>query len=159
MNLYNIAVIEQEIESRAKDNDGEISEEDLKSLVEAQTKSIEKIENLCKYIRHLEQFEEKAKAEIARINGLKQGATNRMQSIKKYLTPYVKGKGKFDAGTFRLSIRTSKSADVISNFDVPGYMKESLSITPDKVKIKEDLKKGVVIPGARLSDNDNLQIK
>jgi hypothetical protein len=116
MNLYDIMVIEREIEIRAEQNGGEISDEDFKNLIEYQTTSITKIENLCKYVRHLELFQEQAKEEIKRINELKKKAEKRVNSIKKYMTPYVMQKGSVDAGTFKLSTRKSKSVDLSDEF-------------------------------------------
>ncbi|MCP3681901.1 MAG: hypothetical protein GY861_04350, partial [bacterium] len=53
-NIYNVSVIENQIERIAADNDGEIPDELLKELVEAQTKSLDSVENMVKYVRHLE---------------------------------------------------------------------------------------------------------
>lgn len=165
MNLYEIMSIENAIEDRAKANDGEISEDDLKTLVEANTSSLTKVENLCKYIRHLELGIETCKTEENRIKEMRQKAEKRIKSIKKYMTPYVKMKGKIDAGTFKLSTRVSKSVNLSDDFyNLYGqieseYMEKKVEMVPDKKKIKQDLEDGNEIPGASLYIKDNLQLK
>jgi hypothetical protein len=161
MNIYQTTEIENRIELSAALNNGEIDENLLKELVEAQTKSIEQIENLCKYIRHLEMFSENAMQEMARIAALKARANNRIDSIKRYLAPYVKERGKLDAGTFTLSTRQSESVDLDENFDTqnPEYNTQTVSWKPDKKKIKDAFKAGAVIDGVSMVYKNNLQIK
>lgn len=159
MNLYDVAQIELEIDRIAEANEGEIPEEKLQELVLAQTQSIMQIEKLCRYLKHLEQFQEMADEEIKRIGHLKQQADNRMKSIKHYLTPYVVARGKFDCGTFRLSTRKSTRVEIDEDFNVKEYMREKITYSPDKEKIKEVITSGGMIPGARIVESDNLQIK
>jgi hypothetical protein len=159
MNIYDVQEIELQIDRIAESNDGEIPEDLLQELIIAQTSSIVQVEKLCRYIKHLEAFDTMADMEIARISNLKARANNRMASIKKYLTPFVKERGKFDAGTFRLSTRKSTRVEVDQGFNDPAYMVEKTSVSPDKVKIKDALTSGTQLPGARLVESDNLQIK
>lgn len=159
MSIYDVAEIEKQIEQIAIDNDGEIPEEKLQQLVEAQTKSMASLEKMCRFIRHLEMFEETADSEIKRIKQLKESAAVRLASVKKFMTPYVKERGNFDAGTFRLSVRKSEKVIVPEDFNNPSYCKEVTTIKPDKVLIKKDLKAGIDIEGAHLVTFDNLQIK
>ena len=164
MNLYQIDHIEKEIEQIAIENDGELTDEQWQMLIEAQTKSLDKVENVCKYIRHLEQFEQKAKEEIARINELKAKAARRRENIKKYLTPYVVSRGKIDVGTFKLSTRKSKSVDINevefhNSTDTLQYVDTKTISTISKKRIGDDLKAGKEIPGASLKESINLQIK
>ena len=161
MNLYKVQYIENEIEQIAKDNAGEIPEEKLQELVEANTKSLVQVEKLCKYIRHLEIFVETCKSEKERINKVQKKAEKRLESVKKYMTPFVKEKGKFDAGTFKLSTIKSERLilDPACNFlpyEEHDYIQKTML---DKEAIKKDLKAGKVIPGAKLEPRDNLQIK
>jgi len=124
-----------------------------------------KVENLCKYVRHLELFQEQAKEEIKRINELKKKAEKRVNSIKKYMTPYVMQKGSVDAGTFKLSTRKFKSVDLSDEFfrvyeQIENeYLVPTTTYKPDKKKIKADIEDGNEIPGARLITKENLQIR
>jgi hypothetical protein len=159
MNLYNVIDLEKQIEFIAEHNEGEIPEEKLQELIEAQTQSIVQIENLCKYIRHLELGTEICKAEESRIATMRKRAENRIENIKKYLTPYVQHEGNVEAGTFKLSIRKSKHVEVVSGFENKEYCNVKEVITPDKIVIKKAIESGIVIEGAKLIENSNLQIK
>lgn len=161
MNLYEISNLENQIEKLAAENDGEITEEMMQSLVEAETKSIAQIGGLCKYIRNLELGIDMCKAEEERISKMRTKADKRIKSIKKYLTPYVKKHGKIEAGTFKLSTRKSESVNIIDEQKIPlkyfNTIPESLQV--NKKTIKDKLKSGKLVPGAELKENDNLQIK
>jgi hypothetical protein len=161
INLYEVVTLENQIEHIAEQNDGEIPEELLRQLVEAQTQSLQQVENLVKYIRHLELGISMCKSEEERISTMRKKAEKRIESIKEYLTPYIAKEGKIEAGTFKLSVR--KSDKVI--IDNEGYINSKYmtivpeSYKPDKNLIKQDLKSGVAINGVHLEIIDNLQIK
>lgn len=159
MNIYEVAELEREIELAAAGNDGEIPEELLQALVEAQTKSVQKIEGLVKYIRHLEMGVEMCDEEIKRIRAMKDRAEKRIESIKRYMTPFVKHNGKVEAGTFTLSVRKSTSVELADDFAHPLFSVPTTVLKHDKNGIKEGLKSGMEIPGARIVERDNLQIK
>jgi uncharacterized membrane protein YheB (UPF0754 family) len=159
MNIYEVETIEREIERIALENDGEIPEELFQELVEAQTKSLESVERMCKFIRHLEMKQEAAKAEIDRINKIKQSAENRVASIKKYMLPYLQKAGKVEAGLFKLSIRKSEKTILEKDFFNEAYCEEVTTYKADKTAIKKALKSGIDVPGAELIEIDNVQVK
>lgn len=159
MNIYDVDQIEHELEVIAKANEGEIPEEKFQELVEAQTKSIDTVDRMCKYIRHLEMYSDTCKSEAARIKGLKERADKRIESIKKYMSPFVQKKGKFTAGIFTLSMRKSTSVELDDGFFNATYCKVIETVKADKPLIKKMLKNGVKIKGARLVDKQNLQMK
>jgi len=159
MNIYNTLELEKQIEYIAENNEGEIPDEMFKQLIEAQTKSIVQVENLCQYIRHLELGIDMCKAEENRINTIRKKAENRIASIKKYITPYVQHEGKIEAGTFTLSIRKSKRVDLVDDFSDLDYCNVKEVVTPDKAAIKKAIESGVDVPGAKIIEQDNLQIK
>jgi hypothetical protein len=159
MNIYEVISLEKQIEEIAKNNEGEIPEDKFKELIEAQTKSITQIEKLCRYIRHLELFSDTCKAEENRINSLRIKSEKRLENIKKYLIPFVAKKGKFDAGTFNLSIRKSSSVEIDKNFKNLDWGDITEKYTADKKLIKKALQNGSEISGAKLIEKENLQIK
>ena len=160
-NLYNTLALENQIEKLAADNDGELSEEMLQTLVEAETQSLVQVENLVKYIRKLELGIEMCKTEEERIKTMRGKADKRIEGIKKYLTPYVSKHGKIELGTFTLMTRKSESVEITDESRIPlAFMHEiPVQLKPDKVMIKKELKSGKAVPGAELKENDNLQIK
>lgn len=159
MNIYDVEAIEKQIEDIARENDGEIPEEKMEELVSAQMGAIESIEKICRYIRHLENFVSACKTERERIYLLQKKAENRIESVKKYMAPFVKKRGKFDAGTFQLSTRKSMRVDVDADFSDKEYVVSKIIESIDKSKLKSDLKSGKKIKGARLVEKENLQIK
>lgn len=154
--LYDELSIENEIEALG----GEVDEERMQSLVLAQTNSLQSLERMLKYVTHLDYFQENAKQEVARIKDKADRAKRIVDSIKKYITPYVESKGKLDIGTFTLSTRKSKSVVVDDLFAVPSqYKKQTITEAADKIKIKEDLSSNIYIPGAHLEESTHVQIK
>ena len=164
MNIYQCDAIIEQIEELACQQEGELTEEQLQQIVEAHTGSIESLERMCGYIKHLEHGVASCKVEEARIKEMRTKADARIKSIKLYLTPYVAKKGKQDVGTFKLSMRTSKSVVLDEWFDLDKecnqpYVKVDIKKTPKKKEIKEALQQGIKIAGASISTNQNLQFK
>jgi len=157
--IYNTIEIENQIERIAEANGGEIPDDMISALVEAQMKSISTITGLCKYLKSIDLFSEACKSEEDRIADLRKRAERRKESIIKYITPYVARDGRVDAGTFKLSIRKSESVEIDDGASCAGYTITKFTEVPDKVSIKIALKQGAVIPGARIVKHDNLQIK
>ena len=99
MNIYDCQVILEELNALAAQNDGELSDEQLEIFVAAQTQSIVKLGKLVGAIKFIEQGVDFCKAEENRIAENRRKAENRLESIKRYLTPYVKQQGKVRLGT------------------------------------------------------------
>lgn len=158
MTIYDCDHVIALIESRASE-DGEISEGDLKALVEAQTTSLAKLGSMCGYMKFLDHFMDASDKEIARISAMKNRARNRLVSIKGFLTPYVKEKKKVTVGSFQLSTRKSTSVKLVDGFDHNDWCNAKVSFVPDKKRIKAALEKGKKIGGAELIVKDNLQLK
>lgn len=160
--VYDVMQIEAEIE-KLMDANEEIPQEKWDDYMALQLKTDEMVERLVKYIKHLEYSADAMKAEMLRIGYRKTKAGERIESIKNYLAPYVKTRGKFDVGTFCLSTRKSEAVQLdpifLERIEGNEYMTKITEFIPDKKKIKEDLKQGVVIDGASLVERDNLQIK
>ena len=159
MNIYDVSIIENELERIAEANDGEIPSELLQKLVEAQTSSLEQVGKLVKYIKYAESFIDTCKSEEKRIADRRRIVENRIASIKNYLVPFVEKNKKVEAGTFTLSTRKSASVELDDNFNNPEYSEQVISYKPDRKKIKGALQDDIKIEGARLISKLNLQIK
>ena len=149
----------QELMNQIEANDGEVSEEQLKAIVELHTQSMTKLNSLCGFIRYLEHGIETCKAEKDRINRMQKIAENRLACVKQYVTPFVKSQGRINLDTVTLSIRKSVSIELEPGFKNPYFCKVVKELIPDKRAIKEALKNEEKIQGARLVTNFNLQIK
>jgi hypothetical protein len=163
-NLYDVIALENQIERIAELNEGEIPEVLMQELIAEQCKSVQQIENLCKYIRNLDLGIEMCDAEIKRINGMKEKAYKRIEKFKQYMTPYIKKYGKLIAGTFTLSVSQSTKTNIIDEDLIPKkFMRRippvPVKFEPDKNLIKSTIKSGKCVPGAELKKNDNLNIK
>ena len=135
------------------DDNYELAKQELESVLS------EGIETLCKIRANKQAKIESLKAEIARFTEKKKLEEKRIESLEKFIrTLFDKtGKDKLDAGTFSLSYRKSTQVKVDDNFNNGEYMRVKTEI--DKAKIKADLLAGVVIDGASLVENKNLQVK
>lgn len=149
----------QELINQIEANDGEVSEEQLKTIVELHTQSMTKLNSLCGFIRYLEHGIEACKAEKDRINRMQKVAENRLACVKQYVTPFVKSQGRINLDTVTLSVRKSVSVELVPGFKNPYFCKVVKELIPDKRAIKEGLKNKEKIEGARLVTNFNLQIK
>ena len=147
----------QEIINQIEDD--EVSEEQLKTIVELHTESMEKLKSLCGFIRYLEHGIQACKAEKDRINQMQKAAENRLARVKQYITPFVKTQGKINMDTITLSVRKSVSVELEAGFNNPYFCKVVKELVPDKRAIKEALKNEEKIEGAMLITNFNLQIK
>jgi hypothetical protein len=161
LSLYDCQELIRLIEEQAEKNDGELSDSDWQLLVDAQTKSMEKLDKLVNYISMLDRFCDIADAEMNRIKERKQIAKNSIDGIKKYLLPYVQQRGgKVTVGTHQLSTRKSTAVVVADGFDNRMYCRViPESLEPDKKKIKESIESGVEVKGAILEKREGLVIK
>jgi hypothetical protein len=178
LTLYELTEIEMAMEELAERQDGELTDEQIKALVDAQTQSIEKVTGLVKTIRKMEMFEEAATIEIERIKAMKDFCKKRREKMEEFLTPFVVLHKKVTAGTFRLSTRESTQTVVPDGFNDPYYCKvasiknpseetvaaaldahDEVVWQPDKAAIKQALQAGEEIEGCSLLKKHNLQIK
>ena len=159
LTLYECDELIKIIETKAEMNDGELSEEDMQSIVEAQTTSIQKLNGLINYVMYLDGFSELAKKEITRIQERKKTAENRVDSIKRYLLPYVLKNGKKTVGTHTISTRKSKGVVLADEFNNIQYGEIVETFKPDKKKIKESIENGIEVQGAVLEERVNVSIR
>ena len=161
MNVFECQNIIDQIEALAEANEGEIPDDKMGELVVAKTESIQSLTKMGNYMAYLGSQINECKAEVARITALKKSNENRMESIKKWLLPYVSTIGKpVTAGTHKFSTRKSKGVVLADGFSVPEYMVEiPVSFRPDKKKIKEDIENGIEVKGAVLEERVNLTFK
>ena len=129
------------------------------SIADSHTHSMTKLNSLCGFIRYLEHGIEACKVEKDRINRMQKAAENRLASVKKYVTPFVKSQGRINLDTVTLSVRKSVSVELEPGFNNPYFCKVVKELIPDKRAIKEGLKNKEKIEGAKLVTNFNLQIK
>ena len=167
--LYGCQGIVQQLEDEAARNEGVLSEEAIQRIVEAHTTSLAKLESIGSLIQYLDRYINMAQGEIDRINELKRVAKNRLESVKKFVLPFVIDQREklgrpIEAGAHKFSTRKS-TAVVITDPDsfaagcFPDFSTKTVQYLPDKGKIKELLQSGKTHPGAELSERTILVVK
>lgn len=159
INIYECDELMRQIESKAEENGGEISDEDMHMIVKAQTSSMEQLGKLIHYVKYLEGLEVMAKNEIERIQKKRKAGENRIEGIKRWLRPYIEKHGPVNIGTHRISLRKSYGVVLADGFDNPMYCKVETLVKPDKKAIKECIQGGVEVQGAVLELRSNVQIR
>jgi hypothetical protein len=116
--------------------------------------------NYVHFIKKLENDLELAKVYEEQIKQFKKRKETLIQKLKDHLLNAVTEFGDIETEIFKITTRKSESVEIVSEDKIPMYCYRSKTIKEiDKVKIKEELKKGQEVPGAILKENKNLAIK
>ena len=160
MNLFNIKQEYINIVNTIIDNNGELSPELSQALAINETELKEKAINYGYVIRSFEYENDIIDAEIKRLKALKEQKEKAIQKLKDAVSDAMNlyGIEKVESPALKLSFRKSESIEISENLD-KRFMIEKVTFQPDKVAIKEAIKKGEQVEGAVLVINQNLQIK
>lgn len=125
--------------------------ENKAAAVAAYALNLEAQENLL--AEHIKTMQAKLKA-----------AKNRKENLKAYLAHHMQAAGiteiKAQDGTFQASFRKSEAVEVYDEAQIPDeFMREKITFEVNKTAIKEAVKTGREVPGAKLEVRQNLQIK
>lgn len=151
-----IALAEQII-----DNGGEVSDE----LNEALQINKEQLEHKGRgygfIVKTLESEIDIIDSEIKRLSALKSSRNRTIDRLKESITNAMNlyEITEIKTPTLKINFRKSESVEVEELVIDEKWCKAKTTITPDKVLIKDALKKGETIVGAVLKNNLNLQIK
>lgn len=117
------------------------------------------LEKLCKVRANIKADIDAFKAEEKRISEQRKRLEKALERNERYImfVHQQSGNAKNIAGTFTISTRKSESVCLDIGFENKDY--GNYEFKPDNKAIKEALKNGVVIDGARIITNENLQIK
>ena len=117
-----------------------------------------KIRNIACWIRNLD-AEEKALAEQERIyRDRKNTAHNKKEDLKEYLASFLAGK-KWKNEEVNISWRKSEAVEVTDMKKLSSYYLRYREPEVNKTLLKADLKAGVKLEGAVLTEKNNIQIK
>ena len=160
MNLFNIKQEYINLVNTIIDNNGELSPELSQALAINETELKEKAINYGYVIRSFEYENDIIDAEIKRLKALKEQKEKAIQKLKDAVSDAMNlyGIEKVESPALKLSFRKSESVEISENLD-KRFMIEKVTLQPDKVAIKEAIKKGEQVDGAVLVINQNLQIK
>lgn len=119
----------------------------------------QKIENVALWVKNLQSDALAFKAEKEAFAEREKAATKKADQLKAWLAEVLSGE-KFSTGKCAVSFRRSESVDIVDESMIPQeMMAQAVVFRPDKQAIKELLKEGMDVPGCRLVENLNTQIK
>lgn len=162
LTFFECQEIIDKITAIAVEHDGEIPDEQIDALIEAQTQAPAKLKSMCNFLKLLENKINLCKQTKKDINASQQHAADINDRICRRLARWVDSKGKsYHVGEYEMKSRISKSVKLIDGFDNPMFCKQEMVkvVTPDKKAIKEALLAGEEVPGAELVESYNLTIK
>lgn len=155
--LYEIIEAYQEVDAMAEDN--EALTEYLASI---QDQMDNKINATVRLIKNRELSSAVLEYEIKRLKDLKKGNDKAVENIKGFISRAMLDHGieKIETDICKLSFRKSKAVVIEEIENIPkNFLNETVTVTPDKMAIKEAIESGEVVPGAHVEENMNLQIK
>jgi septum formation topological specificity factor MinE len=157
--LFKIREDLAEVVNQIVEAGGEASPELLEQLTitreELQTKGL----NYVHFIKKLENDLELAKVYEEQIEDFKRRKQNAITRLKESLLDAVNQFGDIETEIFKISTRKSESVSVNEDELPMFYFRTKTVREIDKVKIKEAIKKGEIVPGAFMKENKNLSIK
>jgi seryl-tRNA synthetase len=140
----------------------ELTPELEEALIINQDQLQAKAVNYAKVIANYQAESDAIDQEIKRLKAMKDSREKKIEwlkeSVKKAML--VSGIEKVESPLFKLSVRRSEAVEVDMVEALPNAFQNVKNVvTADKVAIKEAIKRGENITGARLVENFNLQIK
>jgi anti-sigma28 factor (negative regulator of flagellin synthesis) len=140
----------------------ELTPELEQALIINQDQLQAKAVNYAKVIANYQAESDAIDQEIKRLKAMKDSREKKIEwlkeSVKKAML--VSGIEKVESPLFKLAVRRSESVEVDLVEALPNaYQNVKNVVTADKVAIKEAIKRGENVTGARLVENFNLQIK
>lgn len=153
--------IEQEILSCVDEETGEVI--DFEKLDALALERDKKIESIALWIKNLEADSKAYKEEKDSFEKKKKAAENRANSLKAYLTSYLAGTS-FESHKVNIYFRSSHAAEVydldaLMRYDDCDSFLKYKDPEPDKTAIKKAISEGIELPGCRIVEKSNIQIK
>ena len=160
MNLYEITQEAQYLAVLLETEEltAELEEALIINQDQLQTKAV----NYAKVITNYQAESDAIDQEIKRLKAMKDSRDKKVEwlkeSVKKAML--VSGIEKVESPLFKLSVRRSEAVEVDVVEALPSAFQNVKNVvTADKVAIKEAIKRGEFVMGARIIENFNLQIK
>jgi hypothetical protein len=162
LNIYQIEKEYLELANQLIESGGEVSPELELQLTINQEQLEQKARGYGFVVKQMESDVLIIDAEIKRLGELKKARLKTMQKLETTVSNAMQlyQINKLETPTLKISFRKSESVEIDNEADIPAqFLKEKITYTIDKVAIKEAIKKGEVVIGARLQVNQNIQIK
>lgn len=154
--MANLYEINKSIMDCVDEETGEII--DIEKLNDLNMQFDEKVENIACFIKNLLADAKAIKEEECNLASRRKSCENKAASLKKYLSDALNGQ-KFKTAKVSISYRKTESVDIENMKDVPEEYLKIAEPTVDKASAKKVMKSGIEIPGLRLSESKNIQIR
>ena len=119
----------------------------------------EKIENICLYIKDLKAESAAIKAEKASLDERQRASDRKAESLSNYLQAMLNGEN-FKSAKCAVSYRKVSSVQIVDADLIPeDLQRKKVVVEPDKTAIKEKIKAGHMVPGARLEERQSMSVK
>ena len=121
----------------------------------------EKVEGYCQVIKELQADLDKFKAESDRLAARMKTTKNGIDRMKNSLLTFLSasGQSKVKAGTFSVSVGTSKQTNILDESLIPAEFKIPQPDKIDKKAIKDAIENGQDVEGAEIVINESVRIR
>lgn len=137
---------------------GEILQADALHAVEA--KASDKIEATALYLRELDAEAKAAKEEADRMLARVKSMQKRSDYLKAMLLDALHATGKVKTARVSVSIRTTQAVQINQEQAIPeAFTTKKITISPNKVLIKETISAGGCVPGCELIERESVSIR
>lgn len=153
MTLYDI---DQQIAALFDEDTGELL--DTKALDDLVMEREYKIGQIARACKNLAAEERDIEEEIKKLRARKEAVSNRHINCKNYLTYALNGE-KYKDGAVSVSYRKSTAVVIDDGAEIPDEYMKHPAPEISKTALTAALNAGVVIPGVRLENRNNIQIR
>jgi hypothetical protein len=166
MTLYDltteIAAVSAQMDAWAEAHDGDITDFPLAAQLEAAEADRDaKLLSIGAWVKNIEAEADAIKAEASALTARARSAQGRADRLRAYAATAIEPGRKLSDSRVAYSWRKSVSVSIDADLD-PATLPDGLkrvTIEPDKTAIKTAITAGHVVPGAKLTEKMNLQIK
>ena len=164
--LYDISERMQSLTDTLEMFDGDdTTSEDIKTAIETVYKNeiVPAVQDGIAYIKVQDAQIDAITNEIKRLQALKKSRESRLDRVKAGYMAFLKAvdKKKVETAHGNMSIAKTTGSVVIDDVNElpPAYTVSTVVVTPNKVAIKDAIKRGMTIEGAHIQQGESLRIK
>lgn len=160
-NLFNIQKEYIQLLSQIEEAEGEITPEIDQALQFTAQKLQDEGGEIGAVIKTLEYWEDTIEKELKRLDGLKVKAKRGKELLKNRLSQAMQQFGieRIESNTITISFRKSEGVEILDESAIPAAYFEPQPPKLSKTLIKDAIKAGKLVPGAEITQRQNIQIK
>ena len=147
---------------QAEQENADIDDQVFRDTLEGLDGAFEdKCDGWAKWIRGMKLDVQSLKDEEARLALRRKRIETAISKAEETMAQYMRvvGKTKFKTALFSYSFRKSQAVEITNESELPKWALIEQAPKISKTEIKEHLKNGETVPGAKLVENESLQIK